>query len=335
MVTTSAESVNEPKQIFKSVSSSNLQLKEIQEHTDTSWQTENQPPQVIFKITDDTVTQDKNISLSSSSVLPSNPTVNNALNRNLSSATVNSETSSRTRRFSWEEIINLDTAEHISNRLIEKLVENENQRKKLNELKGKRVSQPAQIPNLKQFEIFLQLLEFYEYMQTYYELRSSGALQKYINTFNSKPTMHNSISKNFIKSIQSKPSMISKIKIAAVAAAAAVSMRHLNLEQQKNKLNETKTDDEEDIENTNNLLKQIALNIQDSISIDTLSQSKGITLNLDNTSIADFNDLEKSITSKSSSLALSNNFKTFNVGKTNGTPFNGSFLTINSCNIFK
>lgn len=89
-------------------------------------------------------------------------------------------------------------------------------------------------------------------------------------------------------------------------------MRHLNLEQQKNKLNETKTDDEEDIENTNNLLKQIALNIQDSISIDTLSQSKGITLNLDNTSIADFNDLEKSITSKSSSLALSNNFKTFN-----------------------
>jgi len=238
----------------------------------------------------------------------------------LSNNTVNSEVSNRTRRFSWEEIINLDTAEHIANRLIERLIESENQRRK----------QLTRVPCLKQFEIFIQLLEYFEYMQVYYEMRSSGALHRYIQAlaFNNsksfdsnmsastisnisfsdrqpKPSasknahLINSIAKSFEKSMKSKTSMISKIKIAAVAAAAAVSISQFNLEQR------SKAKDEDD---TNNLIKRISLNIQDSINPETGSINTNSSLNLieESNEVADIELLNKSIQSSK----LNSDYKT-------------------------
>ena len=85
----------------------------------------------------------------------------------------------RTRRFSWEEIINLDTAEHISTRLIERLVDYKNELMN-KRAKGQTGRFKVSIPNLRQLENVIQNLEYYEYMQIYFELRSSGLLEKYL-----------------------------------------------------------------------------------------------------------------------------------------------------------
>lgn len=288
------------KSIFKSFSSNNITTNEvIHELTPTvekeiKWlskaDTINQRnDKITFRITDDSQTPNE-ISLSSSPVNPqlieskSTNFLTKQLNRNLSTNTINSQTSQRTRRFSWEEILNLDTAEHIANRLIQKLIESENQRKQKTDTSKLK---PTQVPNVKQFEIFIQMLEFFEYMQIYYELRSSGILHKYIQALAStaqpasslrmsassiylshfdspkqvKPSqaklnsLLSSVSKTFHKSFKS--SIISKIKLAAMMSAL----------QQKTKLSEH-------IEtNTSHLIKQISLKMQDSVSLDDQTRS--------------------------------------------------------------
>lgn len=85
---------------------------------------------------------------------------------------------SRGRRFSWEEIINLDTAEHIATRLIERHID---VRTTLFRKNTKLLTKATvNIPNLRQLEHAIQKMEYYEYMQTYYELRSGGLLEKYL-----------------------------------------------------------------------------------------------------------------------------------------------------------
>jgi len=85
---------------------------------------------------------------------------------------------SRGRRFSWEEIINLDTAEHISTRLIERHID---VRTTLLRKNTKLLTKATvNIPNLRQLEHAIQKMEYYEHMQTYYELRSGGLLEKYL-----------------------------------------------------------------------------------------------------------------------------------------------------------
>lgn len=88
----------------------------------------------------------------------------------------------RTRRFSWEEIINLDTAEHISTRLIERMIhlKTEIANKRANKTQQQQNRFRVSIPNLRQLESVIQNLEYYEYMQIYFELRSSGLLEKYL-----------------------------------------------------------------------------------------------------------------------------------------------------------
>lgn len=86
------------------------------------------------------------------------------------------QVSRRARRFSWEEIINLDTAEHISTRLIERLID-----AKTFAMKHRGNNQPVSCPNLRQFECVVQSFEYYEFMQIYYELRASGQLAKYLS----------------------------------------------------------------------------------------------------------------------------------------------------------
>lgn len=98
----------------------------------------------------------------------------------------NSIGGNRTRRFSWEEIINLDTAEHISTRLIERMVDLKTDlvNKRANKIQQQQQQQQSRfkvsIPNLRQLESVVQNLEYYEYMQIYFELRSSGLLEKYL-----------------------------------------------------------------------------------------------------------------------------------------------------------
>ncbi len=95
-----------------------------------------------------------------------------------SDTSLDNKTKPRGRRFSWEEIINLDTAENISTRLIERLIDTKKTllRKKTKLLTRSNVS----IPDLRQLEHAIQKMEYYEYMQTYYELRSSSLLEKYL-----------------------------------------------------------------------------------------------------------------------------------------------------------
>lgn len=275
-----------------------------------------------------------NISSLISSPSPS-PLVHNS-----SSATLNSEIqSNRTRRFSWEEIINLDTAENIANRLIEKLIENENQRKFSNK-NTINYGKLAQVPSLKQFEIFIQLLECLVYMQTYYEMRNSGDLHKYIQLLalnNSKQSANlsaasiyqlrhtdkqptssktnsllNSILKSFEKSIKSKTTIISKIKIAATTA---VSINQFNLDQQKVKYvnhnsNSMRVLDQEDQQELDIELKRVSLNQLENLSLSSKTTSQVNELNGDNL-------LDKSITSLTSTTSKTNSnrnssYKTLN-----------------------
>ncbi len=261
---------------------------------------------------------------------------------NSSSATLNSEIqSNRTRRFSWEEIINLDTAENIANRLIEKLIENENQRKCSNS-NTINYGKLAQVPSLKQFEIFIQLLECLVYMQTYYEMRNSGDLHKYIQLLalnNSKQaaanlsassiyqlrhtdkpatssktnSLLNSILKSFEKSIKSKTTIISKIKIAATTA---VSINQFNLDQQKvckyvnHNSNSMRVLDQEDQQELDIELKRVSLNQLENLSLSSKTTNQVNELNGDNL-------LDKSITSLTSTTSKTNSnrnssYKTLN-----------------------
>lgn len=94
----------------------------------------------------------------------------------------NSIGGNRTRRFSWEEIINLDTAEHISTRLIERMVDLKTDlvNKRANKIQQQQNRFKVTVPNLRQLESVIQNLEYYEYMQIYFELRSNGLLEKYL-----------------------------------------------------------------------------------------------------------------------------------------------------------
>ena len=100
---------------------------------------------------------------------------------------LNQETK-RERRYSWEKI-EIDTAERISVRIIqnafthyEKLFSS----KKSYENSANKIAVKEnylKLPNLRMLEFFIQHLEYDEYMQNYFELRSSGKLKKYNATF--------------------------------------------------------------------------------------------------------------------------------------------------------
>ncbi len=93
-----------------------------------------------------------------------------------SDTSLDNKTKPRGRRFSWEEIINLDTAEHISTRLIERHIDVRTTLLR----KNTKLLTKVNIPNLRQLEHAIQKMEYYEHMQTYYELRSGGLLEKYL-----------------------------------------------------------------------------------------------------------------------------------------------------------
>ena len=174
----------------------------------------------------------------------------------------------RTRRFSWEEIINLDTAEHIATRLIERLVE-------IMRLKVTRRSTTEpfsiEIPNLRQFEYFILNLEYYEHMQLYSELHASGQLEKYL----ADTLKRVAAGKQASNSSKTKAAnTIYKIKTAAVTAATAVSIRAL---QQHREATDLAADN--DKQKTKNLIRQISVNLHENLlkSVDLSKPSLSIS----------------------------------------------------------
>ena len=91
--------------------------------------------------------------------------------------------SKRERRYSWEKI-EIETAERISVRLIQNAFTIYEQFYAKNKsLHTRPRDTNLKLPNLRLLEFFIQYLEFDEFMQNYFELRSSGKLKKYNANF--------------------------------------------------------------------------------------------------------------------------------------------------------
>ena len=144
--------------------------------------------------------------------------------------------SSRCRRFSWEEISDFGSAEHISTRIIQNLINKQNNR-------------VLKLPSLRELEIYIQSLEPQEYLQIYHELKGSGLL----DSSKRQDSVNNR--KSFKLPEISKVIGLSMMKVVAVAAATAV------VQAQLINTNSPKSDQEK----TKTLIKQISLNVLGSL----------------------------------------------------------------------
>ena len=112
------------------------------------------------------------------------PTKQSQTNMPLNKLEHANQQSKRERRYSWEKI-EIDTAERISVRLIQNAF---TVYEKAYATNNKTTPSDAylRLPNLRLLEFFIQYLEYDEYMQSYFELRSSGKLKKYNSNFNAQ-----------------------------------------------------------------------------------------------------------------------------------------------------